>query len=64
MQDKSIVKQIASAKAMGARLILILGQQEVVDNTILIRDTVSNVQEVVNYNNLIDEVKKKLVINI
>ncbi len=64
VQDKSIVKQIASAKAMGARLILILGQQEVVDNTILIRDTVSNVQEVVNYNNLIDEVKKKLVINI
>ncbi len=64
VQDKSIVKQIASAKAMGARLILILGQQEVVDNTILIRDVNSNVQEVVNYNNLIDEVKKKLVVNI
>lgn len=64
VQDKSIVKQIASAKSMGSRLILILGQQEVVDNTILIRDVFSNVQEVVNYNNLIDEVKKKLVLNI
>lgn len=64
VQDKSIVKQITAAKAMGSRLILILGQQEVVDNTILIRDVLSNVQEVVNYDNFIDEVKKKLVTKI
>lgn len=64
VSDKSIVKQIANAKLLGSRLILILGQQEVTDGTILIRDVLSNVQEVVPYNNLIDEVKKKLVLKI
>lgn len=59
--DKSVVRQIAQAKAMGSRFILILGQQEVVDNTIILRDIETNVQEVINYNNIIKEIKKKMI---
>lgn len=59
--DKSVVKQIAQAKAMGVKFILILGQQEVVDNTIILRDVETNVQEVINYNNIIKEIKRRLI---
>lgn len=59
--EKSVVKQVAQAKAMEAKFVLILGQQEVVDNTIIIRDIETNVQEVINYNHLIDEIKKRML---
>jgi len=59
--DKSVVRQIAQAKAMGSRFILILGQQEVVDNTIILRDIETNVQEVINYNNVIKEIKRRII---
>lgn len=64
VQEKTLTKQLSAAKAMGARLVLILGQQEVTDNTILVRDTSTNVQEVVNYGNCIEEIKKRLVAKI
>lgn len=59
--EKSLVKQIAQAKYMEADYVLILGQQEVVDNTIIIRDVETNVQEIVNYDNVINEVKKRMI---
>jgi len=59
--DRSITRQISQAKNMGAKFILILGQQEVVDNTIIIRDIETNIQEVINYNNIVSELKKRLI---
>lgn len=59
--DKSITRQIAQAKAMGAKFILILGQQEAVDNTIIIRDIETNIQEVISYKNLTSELKRRLI---
>jgi histidyl-tRNA synthetase len=57
----SLKSQLDAATKMGARIILILGQREVVDGTILMRDVESGIQEVVNINKVIDEIKKKLV---
>ena len=45
---------------MKVKYALILGQKEVMDGTILIRDMESGVQEVVDFNKIIQELKKKL----
>ena len=52
--------QLELANQLGVRYVLILGQKEVVDGTILIRDMESGVQEVVDFKKVISEIKKKL----
>ncbi len=52
--------QLEEAKEMKVKLILILGQKEVVDKNILIRDTESGVQEIIDYDSIADELKKRL----
>ena len=56
----SLKSQLELANKNGVKLVLILGQREVVDGTILIRDMINGVQEVVNYSKVLDEVKKRL----
>ncbi len=56
----SLKAQLDIANKMGASFVLILGQREIVDETILMRDMESGIQEVVNYKKVIKEVKKKL----
>jgi len=56
----SLRAQLDSATKMGAKIILILGQREVVDGTIQIRDTDSGIQEVINQKKLIADIKKKM----
>jgi len=56
----SLKNQLELANRVGARYVLIIGQKEVVDGTILIRDMESGVQEVVDLNKTISEIKKKL----
>ena len=51
---------LEEAKEMKVKLILILGQKEVVDKNILIRDTESGVQEIIDYDSIADELKKRL----
>ncbi|PIR94263.1 hypothetical protein COT97_02105 [Candidatus Falkowbacteria bacterium CG10_big_fil_rev_8_21_14_0_10_39_11] len=50
--------QLDTATKMGAKVILILGQKETIDGTILMRDVESGIQEVVNIKKVIGEVKK------
>lgn len=56
----SLKSQLGAAKKMGARILLILGQREVVDGTIIMRDVESGIQEVINRDKAISEVKKKI----
>lgn len=56
----SLKAQLDIAIKAGAKLILILGQKEVMEGTVLLRDVDSGIQEVVNVNRIVAEIKKKL----
>jgi histidyl-tRNA synthetase len=56
----SLKSQLEHAKKVDAKLILILAHKEMMDNTIILRDAESGAQEVVNFDKIKVEVKKKL----
>ncbi|MDP3985165.1 MAG: histidine--tRNA ligase [bacterium] len=56
----SIKAQMELSNKLGVRFTLILGQKEVLDGTIIIRDMESGVQEIVDQRKLVTELKKKL----
>ncbi len=59
--SKSALKaQLETANRLGAKYTIIIGQKEVLDGTILIRDMESGMQEIVDYNKAVNEMKKKL----
>ncbi|MBI2427136.1 MAG: histidine--tRNA ligase [Candidatus Kerfeldbacteria bacterium] len=53
-------EQLGAASDAGVRYTLILGQKEMLDNTILLRDMENGSQEVVAFEKIVGEVKKKL----
>lgn len=56
----SLKAQLELADKFGCRLVLIIGQKEVLDNTVLIRDMEGGIQEVVDVKKLSAELRKKL----
>jgi histidyl-tRNA synthetase len=56
----TIEAQLRKANKLKARLALILGQKEVLDETIIIKDMLSGVQETVPLTKVIKELKKRL----
>lgn len=56
----SLKNQLETANKMGAKYSLILGQKEVMDGTILVRDMESGVQEIVDYKKIMSELEKRL----
>lgn len=56
----SLSSQLEAANKLGAPLALILGQKEVYEGSIIIRDMASGVQESVLLKNVVEEVKKRL----
>ncbi|PJE58229.1 MAG: histidine--tRNA ligase [Candidatus Portnoybacteria bacterium CG10_big_fil_rev_8_21_14_0_10_36_7] len=56
----SIKSQFKIADRIGAKFSLILGQQEALDNAVILRDMESGVQEVIPLPNIAVEVKKRL----
>jgi len=56
----SIGSQLKIADRLGVKYSLILGQQEALDGTIIIRDMQSGVQETVPQDKIIDQIKKRL----
>ncbi len=52
--------QLEMSNKLGVKYTLILGQKEVVDDTILIRDMEGGIQEVVDFKKVIPELKKKM----
>jgi len=59
----SIKSQLRQADKLRAKLSLILGQKEALEDSILIRDMESGIQEVAPLKNLAEEVKKRLKSN-
>lgn len=56
----SIKSQLKIADRMGVKISLIMGQQEALDGTVIIRDMTAGVQETVPYDRVVSEVKKRL----
>ncbi len=60
MSKKGLKDQLEIAHKRGASYTLILGQKEISDDTILIRDMESGVQEIVDYKKVKSEIRKRL----
>lgn len=56
----SIKSQLKVAEKIGAEITLIVGQKEALDNTIIVRETFSGIQETIPQDKLIDFLKRKL----
>ena len=56
----SLKVQLEDANRLGAKLTLILGQKEIMDKTILIRDMESGIQEIVDYKKINSEIEKRI----
>lgn len=56
----SLKAQLEVANSIHAPLALILGQKEVLDETILLRDMEGGVQEIVPYDRVVSEIKRRL----
>ncbi len=57
---ESLRAQLEAANKLKARYALIIGQKEVMDETIIIRDMENGIQEIVDYKKVVDEVQKRL----
>jgi len=60
LSKSSLKAQLDTAIKLGAKIVLILGQKEVLEGTVIMRDMESGNQEVINLNRVVPEVKKKL----
>ncbi|MFC1700979.1 histidine--tRNA ligase [Patescibacteria group bacterium] len=56
----TITSQLNAANRLGADFILILGQKEATDNTIIIRDVCSGIQELMPLEKIVKEIKKRI----
>ena len=56
----SLKGQLEEANRIGAKYTLILGQKEIIDGTIMIRDMDGGIQEIVDYQKVISELKKRM----
>jgi len=59
MSKNGIKPQLELANKLGVRYSLILGQKEIIDGTILIRDMEGGIQEVINYEKIFIELEKR-----
>ncbi|MFA6466850.1 MAG: histidine--tRNA ligase [Patescibacteria group bacterium] len=64
MSKKGLKDQLEAADKKNAKYTLIMGQKEISDDTILIRDMESGVQEIVDYRKIKMEIRKRLDKNI
>jgi len=60
MSKPSIKSQLKIADKIGAKFALILGQQEALDRSVIIRDMESGVQETIPRDRVVNEIKKRL----
>lgn len=59
----SLRAQLEIANKLGARYALIVGQKEVQDGSVIIRDMESGVQETIDFNKAAQEMQKKLMVS-
>jgi histidyl-tRNA synthetase len=56
----SLKSQLETANKLGVKYTIIIGQKEVIGETVLLRNMEGGVQEIINYKKIIDDVKKRL----
>jgi histidyl-tRNA synthetase len=56
----SLKQQLEHANRLGVKLALILGQKEVMDGTIIIREMSSGIQEIIAFEKIVPETRKRL----
>ncbi|MBU0647706.1 histidine--tRNA ligase [Patescibacteria group bacterium] len=60
LNKKSISSQLKLANRQKSDLALIIGQKEAIDNTVILRDMRSGVQDIIDWDNTISEISKRL----
>jgi histidyl-tRNA synthetase len=60
LSKNGIKPQLDLANKLGVKYSLILGQKEIIDGTILIRDMEGGIQEIINFEKVISELEKRL----
>lgn len=58
--EGGVKNQLKAAEAFKAPVALILGQKEAMDEMVILRDVKSGMQEVISYDKIVEEVKKRL----
>ena len=58
--NQTLKAQLRQADKMNAPFVLIMGQKEAIDNTVIFRDMKSGVQELINVDNIAEELKKHI----
>lgn len=58
--ENGLNRQIALANKQKSRFIVIIGQREIIDKTVLIRDIETGAQEIVDYSRALDDLKRRL----
>lgn len=62
LSKEGLKKQLEIANKVAAKYALILGQKEVLDGTAILRDMEGGTQEIVNFDKIVQEIKKKLTV--
>ena len=52
--------QLKLADRLGAKWVLVIGQKEVMDGSVILRNVESGMQEVVSQDNLVEELQKRI----
>jgi histidyl-tRNA synthetase len=60
MAKSGLKSQLETANKLGVRYCMIIGQKEMVDGTVMIRDMEGGIQEIVDANKAVDEIVKRL----
>ena len=55
-----VKNQLKAAETFKAPVALIMGQKEATDEMVILRDVKSGMQEVISYDKIVEEVKKRL----
>lgn len=58
--DAGVKNQLKAAQQFKAPIALIMGQKEAMDEMVILRDVKSGMQEVISYDKIVEEVKKRL----
>jgi histidyl-tRNA synthetase len=58
--DSGVKNQLKAAESFKAPIALIMGQKEAVDEMVILRDVKSGMQEIISYDKIVEEVKKRL----
>lgn len=60
LNKKSIASQLKIANKYNTRFAIIIGQKEAIDNTVIIRDMKTGVQDIIDWEHAVSEIQKRL----